>query len=170
MSGKAIIRQAGEGEQLWFAGGGVFTMKANAAETNGAFLMLEDRVVRGKTTPYHSHPHEDEIIYVLEGELLVDVEGERHTVGQGGLFIAPRGVPHAFMVTSETAHLLAMQTPGTGEDFYRAATEPARSPEDAARPADWAKLREAARSSDSIELLGPPPFAVEEELAAATHS
>ena len=107
---------------------------------------------------------------MLEGELLVDVEGERHTVRGGGVFVAPRGVPHAFMVTSETAHLLAMQTPGTGDAFYRAATEPVRSPEDAARPPDWERLREAARSSDSIELLGPPPFAVEEELALATRS
>ena len=30
-----IIRQAGEGEHLGFAGGGVFTVKATAAETAG---------------------------------------------------------------------------------------------------------------------------------------
>jgi hypothetical protein len=59
-------------------------------------------------------PNEDEAIHVLEGELLVDVEGEQHRVGQGGLFFAPRGVAHAFMVTSETAHVLSVQTPGTG--------------------------------------------------------
>jgi len=35
-----IIRQAGEGEHLGFAGGGVFTMKATAAETAGAFLLM----------------------------------------------------------------------------------------------------------------------------------
>jgi quercetin dioxygenase-like cupin family protein len=62
-----IIRQGGEGEQMWFAGGGAFTWKATAAETGGAFIMLEDRMVRGKTTPMHMHPNEDEAIYVLEG-------------------------------------------------------------------------------------------------------
>jgi hypothetical protein len=31
-----LIRHDGEGEQLWFAGGGVFTMKASAADTAGA--------------------------------------------------------------------------------------------------------------------------------------
>ena len=71
-----IIRQAGEGEQMWFAGGGVFTWKATAAETGGAFIALEDRMVQGKTTPMHLHPNEDEAIYVLEGELLVDIEGD----------------------------------------------------------------------------------------------
>jgi quercetin dioxygenase-like cupin family protein len=155
-----IIRQADEGEQMWFAGGGTFTWKATAAETAGAFLMLEDRMVQGKVTPLHTHPNEDEAIYVLEGELLVSVEGEEHRVGQGGLFVAPRGVPHAFMVTSETAHVLSVQTPGTGESFYRAAGEPIREEADAERPADWARLRAAAEQSESIELLGPPPFSV----------
>lgn len=163
----SIIKQAGEGERLWFAGGGVFTMKANATETNGAFIMFEDRMVRGKTTPLHLHPNEDEIIYVLDGELLVDSDGEQHRVGAGGLFVAPRGLPHAFMVTSETAHVLAMQTPGTGEGFYRLATEPATSAADESRPPDWERLRQAAEQSDSIELLGPPPFAVEEADAVA---
>ncbi len=162
-----IIRQEGEGEQMWFAGGGVFTWKATAAETGGAFIMLDDVMVRGKTTPLHLHPNEDEAIYVLEGELLVHIDGEEHRVGQGGLFVAPRGVPHAMMVTSETAHVLALQTPGTGEAFYRAAGEPARSAADAARY-DWARLREVAERSESIELLGPPPFALEQEAAAAS--
>ncbi len=36
---------------MWFAGGGAFTWKATAAETGGAFILLEDRMVRGKGTP-----------------------------------------------------------------------------------------------------------------------
>ncbi|MEA2351895.1 MAG: hypothetical protein QOJ14_309 [Thermoleophilaceae bacterium] len=154
----AIVRQDGEGEQLWFAGGGVFTMKASAAETGGAFSLFEDDVVRGKATPLHVHPNEDETIYVLEGELLVDTDGEQQTVGAGGLLVAPRGVPHAFLVTSETARLLCIQTPGTGEGFYREASDPVRSASDAARPPDLDRLREVAERSASIDLLGPPPF------------
>ncbi len=165
-----IIRQADEGEQMWFAGGGVFTWKATAAETGGAFLLLEDHMVRGKVTPLHLHPNEDETIYVLEGELLVDCDGEQHRVGQGGLFFAPRGVPHAFMVTSETAHVLGLQTPGTGEQFYRDAGETAVSPQDATRPADFTLLREVAERSPSIELLGPPPFAAAQQQAAGAPS
>jgi quercetin dioxygenase-like cupin family protein len=164
-----IIRQAGEGEQMWFAGGGVFTWKATAAETGGAFLLLEDRIARGKTTPLHLHPNEDEAIYVIEGEMLVHVEGEEHRVGPGGLFVAPRGVPHAFMVTSETAHVLALQTPGTGEAFYRDAGEPAGEETDASR-ADFARLREVAERSESIQLLGPPPFAAARDGAVPTPS
>ena len=146
-----IIRQAGEGEQMWFAGGGAFTWKATAAETGSAFLLMEDRMERGKVTPLHLHPNEDEAIYVLEGELLLHIEGEEHRVGEGGFFLAPRGVPHAFMVTSETARVLGLQTPGTGEAFYRDAGETVTTPEDAERPADWARLRAAAEGSPSSE-------------------
>ena len=66
-----IIRGEGEGERLWFAGGGVHIWKATAEETDGAFILFEDRMPRGKTTPLHTHPHEDETFIVLEGEILV---------------------------------------------------------------------------------------------------
>src|ERR671914_133556 len=59
----AIIRQEGEGEQFWFAGGGIFTMKATTAETGGAFCLFDDRMQRGKTTPLHLHPDFDEALY-----------------------------------------------------------------------------------------------------------
>jgi quercetin dioxygenase-like cupin family protein len=153
-----IIRQEGEGEQRWFAGGGVHTWKASAAETGGAFLLFEFRGVQGKSTPLHMHPNEDEAAYVLDGELLVHVEGKEHVVGQGGFFFAPRRVPHAMMVVSETVHMLAWQTSATGEAFYRDASEPIRSEADVSRPPDWERLRAAAERSNTIELLGPPPF------------
>jgi quercetin dioxygenase-like cupin family protein len=163
---RPIIRGEGEGERLWFAGGGVFTMKATAEETNGAFILLEDRMVQGKTTPLHTHPNMDETIIVLEGEILLYAEGREHRVGPRGVAVAPRGVPHAFMVTSESALILALQTPGSGEAFYREATEPATAETDPGR-ADWERLRAAAeRNPDIIQILGPPPFEAAKEFAA----
>jgi hypothetical protein len=54
---QTIIRQADEGERFWFAGGGTFTMKATAAQTNGSVTLFEDHMLRGKTTPLHQHRH-----------------------------------------------------------------------------------------------------------------
>jgi quercetin dioxygenase-like cupin family protein len=105
-------------------------MKATAEETDGAFMLLEDRMMRGKTTPLHTHPHLDQTSIVLEGEILVYAEGTEHRVGPRGVVVAPRGVPHAFMVTSESALLLALRTPGSGEAFYREASEPASAETD----------------------------------------
>jgi uncharacterized cupin superfamily protein len=45
-------------------------MKATAEETAGAFMLFEDFMPRGKTTPLHVHVNEDEALYVLEGEIL----------------------------------------------------------------------------------------------------
>jgi quercetin dioxygenase-like cupin family protein len=110
-----IIRGEGEGERLWFAGGGVHIWKATAEETDGAFLLVEDRMTQGKTTPLHTHPNLDETLIVLEGEILVYAEGREHRVGPRGVAVAPRGDAHAFMVTSERALILFLQTPGSGE-------------------------------------------------------
>jgi quercetin dioxygenase-like cupin family protein len=153
-----VVRQAGEGERFWFAGGGIWTMKASAAETAGAFTLFEDSMVRGKATPLHLHPNGDETFYVLEGELLVHVDGEEHMLGPQGTAVVPRGVPHAFLVTSETARVLCLQTPGSGEGFYREVSEQVGSDADPARPPDFDRLRAAAAAHDSIKLLGPPPF------------
>lgn len=155
---QTIVRQAGEGEQFWFAGGGTFTMKATAAQTNGSLTLLEDHMQGGKTTPLHQHPTFEEAIHVFEGEILVHSDGEEHEVRAGGVAIFPRGVPHAFLVTSPTAHILAILTPGVGEQFYQECSDPITSPEVADRPPDFARLHAAAARSEHIELLGPPPF------------
>ena len=160
-SARTIIRKEGEGERLWFAGGGVHVWKATAEETDRAFLLVEDRMTQGKTTPLHTHPNLDETLIVLEGEILVYAEGTEHRVGPHGVAVAPRGDAHAFMVTSESALLLFLQTPGSGEAFYRDASEPSTDDADAERPPDLDRLRASAeRHPDIIQILGPPPFEV----------
>ena len=155
---ESIVSQAGEGEQLWFAGGGILSFRVSDAQSGGSVCIFEDTMMRGKVTPLHLHPDFEETLYVLAGEIVVHVDGVEHGIGAGGLAMAPRGVAHAFCVTSETARVLAILTPGNGEDFYRRLSEPVTSPEDADRPADFTRLRAAAEASDHIEILGPPPF------------
>ncbi len=153
-----IVRADGEGERLRFFGGGVLTMKATAAETDGAFLLFEDVMSQGKTTPLHTHANEDETLYVLQGEILVHIDGEEHPVGPHGVAVAPRGVPHAFLVTSPTARVLTLQTPGSAEAFYRGASEPANADADPSGPVDLQRVRESAERSGGMQVLGPPPF------------
>jgi mannose-6-phosphate isomerase-like protein (cupin superfamily) len=162
-----FIRREGEGERRWFAGGGVHLMKATAKEADGAFILLEDRMVRSKTTPLHTHPNLDETIIVLEGEILFYAEGTEHRVGPRGVAVAPRGAPHAFNGhLRERADTLALQTPGSGEAFYRESSEPATVETDPGRT-DWGRLRAAARRHpDIIEILGPPPFEAAREFAS----
>ena len=153
------IRAANDGERRWFFGGGVHTWKATAEETGGAFLLFEDQMVRGKATPLHTHPESDETMYMLDGEILMHMDGQEHVVGTGGLVVAPRGVPHAFLVTSETARMLCLHTPGACQDFYLDASEPLRSSSDGStHEVDFERIQQSAQRHGGIELLGPPPF------------
>jgi quercetin dioxygenase-like cupin family protein len=164
----SIVRNEGEGERLWFYGGGVHTWKATAAETNGAFILFEDVMTQGKTTPLHVHVNEDEALYVLDGEILVHINGSDHRVGPRGVAVAPRGAPHAFLVTSPTARVLTLQTPGTAEAFYRGASEPAAADADPEGPVDFEKVRASAERSGGMQVLGPPPFESSASSAVAT--
>lgn len=151
------VRESGEGEQRWFCGGGRITWKATAADTGGVFLLFEDEMEAGKVTPMHLHPSTDETFYLLEGEILLDLDGERRQVGAGGLAVMPRGVPHAFKVISPTVRMLCFQTPGNNEEFYRLASEPVVTGGPPA-PVDFDRIRAAALQTGAIEILGPPPF------------
>ena len=159
MTAVSVVRGDGEGERLRFWGGGILTMKATAEETGGALLLFEDLMGQGKTTPLHVHANEDEVLYVLEGEILMHIDGEDHRVGPRGVAFAPRGVPHAFLVSSPTARVLTLLTPGTAEAFYRGASEPASTDSDPFGPVDFARVRASADSSGGMQVVGPPPFA-----------
>jgi quercetin dioxygenase-like cupin family protein len=152
---KTIVRNAGEGEQRWFYGGGVHTWKVSAEDTDGEVSIFEDVMERGKTTPLHSHPSHVEVVVVLEGEILIHANGEPRTIGAGGIVVQPRGVPHAFAVTSERARMLVIATPGTvAESFYRSASIDATE-----GSVDFAKIGAAAKETGATLIMGPPPFA-----------
>lgn len=153
-----IIRAAGEGDHQSFLGGGHHTWKLMKEDTDGAFFLFEDEMVKGKCTPLHTHPESAETIYVLEGEILVKVDGKETLVGTGGVSFTPKGTPHAFLVVSETARLLVFNTPGIGQEFYRGASDPAAA-DDAFDTVDLERLQaSAAENPRAVELLGPPPF------------
>jgi len=152
-----IIRAPGEGDRQSFLGGGLHTWKLLAEETNGVFFLLEDAMGQGKTTPLHRHPEADEMTYVLEGEIVVNVNGTESRVGTGGMSFVPRGVSHAFVVVSTSARLLTMQTPGIGQAFYRGASD--ATTDDTSDAVDITRLRDSAKDNPrGVELLGPPPF------------
>ena len=153
---ETTVRTYEAAERRWFCGGGVHTWLATESDTDGAYLLFEDALDRGKVTPLHLHPDADETFYMLEGEVRLHVAGSEQILGTGGIAIIPRGVPHAFMVTTPTARMLCLQTPGGGEPFYRHASDPA-GVGDPPMP-DFGRVREAAAATGAIEILGPPPF------------
>ena len=155
----SIVRAQEDGERRWFSGGGVHTWKATAEETGGAFLLFEDRLEHGKVTPLHLHPESDETMIVLEGEILMHLDGVEHVVAAGGIAMAPRGVPHTFKVVGpDGTRLLCLHTPGCCQAFYWDASEPVGAGVTTGS-VDMERVRASAEKNGGIEILGPPPFA-----------
>jgi quercetin dioxygenase-like cupin family protein len=153
-----IVRNDGEGDKRSFAGGGLHLWKLLAEESDGAFFLFEDTMVKDKTTPLHAHPEAHEMTYVVDGEIELQADGTRTRVNTGGMSFVPKGIAHAFIVRSAEARLITIQTPGAvGQAFYRGASDPAVD-----EPADRLDLDRltacAGENPRGITLLGPPPF------------
>ena len=80
--------------------------------------MLERVERQGEEPPLHLHHREDEIVYVLEGELIYYVDEETHPATAGMCVFLPRGCEHTFSVESGEARLLVMVVPAGLEGFY----------------------------------------------------
>ena len=150
----AVVRHAGEGEQCWFFGGGVWTWKLGDQDSGGELSVVEVAMERDKMTPLHTHPIA-ESLWVLAGELVYHIDGEEIALGQDDFVLVPAGVAHAFKVVSDGARVLSIQPSTACEPFYRGASEPL---EGSARVTDFDRIRESGRRNGGIELLGPPPF------------
>lgn len=147
---------ADAGEKRWFHGGGIHTWKVSEAESGGTLSVFEDELTQGKMTPLHTHPDRDELSYLIDGEVELNIDGEVRRVGAGSMWMVPRGVPHAFVVLSPTARLLALQTPGHAGRFYWEASEPVV---DGSGTVDFEHVKAVAGQTGITDILGPPPFA-----------
>jgi quercetin dioxygenase-like cupin family protein len=93
--------------------------KATRADTAGSFSLWEAVVPPGAGAPPHTHDHEDEAFYVLDGELEIEFEGEpaRRRVGPGAFFFGARHRRHAFRnVSDQPARVLVLSAPSCGLD------------------------------------------------------
>lgn len=149
---------AGEGlADVWWKTGRL-TVKVGAAETGGNLSQFEVTDPRGGATPTHVHRNEDESFYVLEGEVSVFVGAERIDLGAGDYAFAPRGIPHAYLVTSERARILTTLCPGGLEEVFVAGGLPvagnAQPDHEVMPPIEEIGRRMAAYG---CEVVGPPP-------------
>ncbi len=114
-----IVLSPDEGEASEFGGLGVRFM-IDGVQSGGNFALVEHPIgPRVLAAPMHTHRHEDEYTYVLEGEIGVQI-GEEVLVGrQGDLIFKPRGVPHAFWNASdEPARALEIISPAGFERYF----------------------------------------------------
>ena len=105
--------QAGEGWTYHFAELGIDFVVKVGEQGQGRRLAVFELVTRaGQEPPEHTHATEDEIFYVLQGQVAFRCGGERFEVTDGGCAFLPRGIPHGYEVMSAgDVRLLVLTAP-----------------------------------------------------------
>jgi quercetin dioxygenase-like cupin family protein len=131
--------------------------KLSTEDTHGAVCIFE--VASG--WPRHLHRDQDEWIYVIDGELVLEVGERRFRAGAGESIFLPRQVAHVWSPTGHAKIINVYQPAGQIEDFFHEL----RSFSDAPTPEQVINNTYTEKQSKALhqlfdaygmELLGPP--------------
>lgn len=127
-------------------------LKLDGNDTGGAYAIFEDVTQPQAGPPLHRHGREDESFYVLEGDYVFEVDGERIHAGPGTAVYAPKGTAHAFQnVGAEPGRLLVMVQPAGLDAFFTDLDAAVRG----MRELDLSVVAPIFERH-GLELLGPP--------------
>ncbi len=145
-----------EGEHFHFLNN-LFTAKLTGEDTNGLLTAMEFVGPKDFGPPLHRHDIEDELFYIVDGEVWFQC-GEAEAVHtNGALAWLPRGLPHQFQIRSDTARVLQISSPAQFERFVAALGRPAPGPTlPEPEEVDPGHVAEVCAQFD-IQVLGPPP-------------
>ena len=106
------------GETVTSSGGSSVEMKVESSQSGGEYGAVLWTLRAGEEPPLHTHSREDELLYVVQGQLIARVGDTRVEVGPGAYAALPRGVPHTIEVVGDQATLLLSFVPGGLERFF----------------------------------------------------
>ena len=120
----------------------------DAGQTDARFSLIDFvEVPAGQMPPLHVHRAQDEIFYVIDGDVTFYLPGREIQAGPGDCVVGPRGIPHAYRVGDRPARWLVMSSPAGFERFVGSVA--------ALEDLDPAVLA-AVAAEHEIEILGPP--------------
>ena len=103
----------------YWSQGILWRILATSEQTGGSYSLMEELCPKDAGPPPHLH-EQDEVIYVVEGELTMIAGAERINAKAGALAYIPARCVHSFRVDSSEARLLNFYLPG---GFERVITE-----------------------------------------------
>lgn len=119
------------------------------AETTSAYDFVESEMGYLGGPPLHSHPHQDETHYVLQGELRYQIGEQVIYASSGDCIHIPNGTAHAWInLHQEPARIIAVLSPGSAEGFFKTLT----ATTEALAPEALIKLGQQY----GTEVIGPP--------------
>jgi quercetin dioxygenase-like cupin family protein len=108
-----------EGGQSITAFGSTAIFKLTGNDTGGALCLAVAETPPGAGPPPHVHARDDELFFVLQGELSFLAGREWVPAPQGSVIFAPRGVPHTFRnAGSSPSRHLVIALPSGFDEFY----------------------------------------------------
>jgi quercetin dioxygenase-like cupin family protein len=147
------LAQPEQQQQLEWLDGGTLAMLLDGEATNGQLMMGRFDVSKGEAPPYHRHTREDEIFMLIKGTALVWYDDQEYEVAEGGVVFLPKGVPHAYRITSDKADLLMINTPAGIEGMFRASGRDKSTP----RPPGFKVTANPAVAAEyGSVIVGPP--------------
>ena len=110
---KPYMLKPGEG---WVFNYGIdHVIKAGELNPGRGACVLEFNTRKGEEPPLHTHGTEDEIFYVLQGDVTFHCGDESFDATTGGFMYLPKGIKHGYTIQSEGDVRLLVITFPTGE-------------------------------------------------------
>jgi mannose-6-phosphate isomerase-like protein (cupin superfamily) len=115
-------------------------IKVATAASKGALFVFENSVFLSPRNfglggpPEHFHHSQDELFYVLEGQVTIQIDKVRHVLNPGDCILGPRLVPHVWDFSSlgQNRILIALTPADRFEDFLLQADRDAARMDDPA--------------------------------------
>lgn len=81
------------------------------SKVNNEYVKLAK--IKGEDIPWHNHENEDELFYIINGNLLMEIENQpSFTMKTGDLYVVPRGINHR-VSSSEDCLIMLIETKST---------------------------------------------------------
>ena len=151
----AYLAQPDQQQTFEWLDGGTISILLDSKATNGQLTVGRFAVAKGEAPPFHLHTREDEIFMLIKGEALLWLGEEQMELSEGGIVYLPKNMPHGYRITSDTADLLMITTPGGIEGMFQQAGRDIATPRPDGFRITPERLAEAAENHGQI-LLGPP--------------
>lgn len=148
--GSAFVLRPGEGRSVDL-GSFAMSVKASAAETGGAFSLLEATEPADFGPPMHIHHDAAEAFYVLAGEYIIFLGDQEQRCPAGSFIYIPAGLRHGFRVGSVASRKLNLYAPAAMVGYFDELSAVI-----AADEADPTRLDQIARRY-GMEVVGPVP-------------
>ena len=117
---KGLVISSSKGRRYEYAPNEQITFMLSGADTFGQLDLVENEFGYLGGLPIHIHRQQDEIHYILKGQLRYQIGEEIFETKSGDCVYIPKGTPHAWInLQQETARIIGILTPGGSEGFFQ---------------------------------------------------